>query len=313
MTIRQYNSQYADEWNRFVAQSKNGTFLFDRCYMDYHADRFEDCSLMFYDDKECLCALLPANKKGKTFHSHQGLTYGGVITNERMTAAEMCQLFKDLNTWLASQGITHVVYKPIPAIYHTLPAEEDLYALFLVCHAQLTGRDIASTIQTEHPVKWRRDRRYGANKAKTNGITVEASNDYAAFWQVLNENLRLKYGVRPVHSLEEIELLHSRFPKNIRLYVAKLNGKTIGGTVLYINRQTVHAQYISASPEGKHLHAIDAIYEQILLHDFNKYKFIDFGKSTEEHGYNLNETLIYQKGGFGGRGICYDTYEWDIK
>ena len=48
MDIRRYTPEKADEWNRFVAQSKNGTFLFDRRYMDYHADRFQDHSLMFY-------------------------------------------------------------------------------------------------------------------------------------------------------------------------------------------------------------------------------------------------------------------------
>ncbi|MBQ6659691.1 MAG: GNAT family N-acetyltransferase, partial [Prevotella sp.] len=60
--IKRYNQEYADEWNQFVAQSKNGTFLFDRCYMDYHQDRFEDYSLMFYLDNK-LYALLPANRK----------------------------------------------------------------------------------------------------------------------------------------------------------------------------------------------------------------------------------------------------------
>ena len=41
-SIIRYTADKADEWNQFVAQSKNGTFLFDRRYMDYHAERFED-------------------------------------------------------------------------------------------------------------------------------------------------------------------------------------------------------------------------------------------------------------------------------
>ena len=35
--IRRYSADKADEWNAFVATSKNGTFLFDRRYMDYHS------------------------------------------------------------------------------------------------------------------------------------------------------------------------------------------------------------------------------------------------------------------------------------
>ena len=58
--IIRYTPDRKDEWDRFVAKSKNGTFLFFRDYMDYHADRFRDHSLMFYLDDN-LYALMPAN------------------------------------------------------------------------------------------------------------------------------------------------------------------------------------------------------------------------------------------------------------
>ena len=90
-----------------MAGSKNGTFLFDRQYMDYHADRFADHSLMFYRD-EALCALLPANELDATLYSHQGLTYGGLVTDLNMTAADVMRLFADLNGYLHSVGILPV-------------------------------------------------------------------------------------------------------------------------------------------------------------------------------------------------------------
>ena len=31
-----YSDDMAGEWNRFVASSKNGTFLLNRLYLDYH-------------------------------------------------------------------------------------------------------------------------------------------------------------------------------------------------------------------------------------------------------------------------------------
>ena len=46
--IQRYTSDKQAEWDAFIAQSKNGTFLMQRGYMDYHSDRFVDCSLMFY-------------------------------------------------------------------------------------------------------------------------------------------------------------------------------------------------------------------------------------------------------------------------
>ena len=310
--IRQYSQEAAKEWNAFVVQSKNGTFLFDRNYMDYHGKRFADFSLMFYQDGTLL-AVLPANRDGESLISHGGLTYGGLVMCDKLTAFETLVLFAELNDWLRCKGVKHVVYKPVPHIYHTIPSEEDLYALTRECGAQLTTREISSTIAMSSRLKWCRDRRYGINKARNNNVEVVAdSDDWENFWQVLDENLMHNHGVRPIHSLDEIKLLKSRFPHNIVLYVAQKDGKTIGGTVLYVTRQVVHAQYISANKTGKHLRVIDAIYDQVLNEDFTDFKYFDFGKSTENHGHMLNESLIYQKEGFGGRAICYDTYEWNV-
>ncbi len=311
--IRRYSPEDKAEWNAFVAASKNGTFLFDRNYMDYHADRFSDFSLMFYL-KGKLYALLPANKDGdQTLVSHGGLTYGGLITDTSATASGVVPLFDSLIKYLASQGFHTFIYKVIPWIYHRHPAEEDLYALFRTGRARLLARDISSTIIQSRPLKWHRDRRYGINRCRNNGVEVMQSGDYSAFWQVLDGNLMGTYGVHPVHSLDEILLLKSRFPRNIMLYTATKDGETLGGTVLYLTPQTVHAQYISASQEGKHLRVIDAIYDRILNEDFAMCPIFDFGKSTEDHGHVLNESLIYQKEGFGARGVCYDTYEIDLR
>lgn len=310
--ITRYTADRKEEWDGFVKTSKNGTFLLDRNYMDYHSTRFEDHSLMFYRDGR-LYAMLPANVKDGVLYSHQGLTYGGLVMHEDASAANIATLFGELNALLKDEGISKVVYKPTPWIYHLLPSEEDLYALFKVCKARISARDISSTIIFDNRIKWHRDRRYGVNKARNNGVSVRRSDDLAAFWHVLDLNLGNKYGVKPVHTVEEMTLLKSRFPDNILLYVAEKDGETLGGTVLYVTNQVIHAQYISASPEGKRLRVIDAIYEVILNHDFADFRlYFDFGKSTENLGTYLNENLIYQKEGFGARGVCYDTYEWDI-
>lgn len=299
------------EWNAFVSNSKNGTFLFDRSYMNYHSDRFADSSLMVYRDGK-LFALLPANREGDTVCSHGGLTYGGLLTGTDATAAAVLDVFVAVNVWLHDAGVKRVIYKAIPWIYHRVPAEEDLYALFRVCNARLVSREISSTIILPHRLKWHRDRRYGINRCRNNGVMVEQSDDFEAFWPVLDGNLMHSHGVRPVHTLDEMRLLKSRFPSNILLYVARREGQVLGGTVLYLTPQVVHAQYISASPEGKALRVIDAIYNKILNEDFADGLYFDFGKSTESGGRLLNESLIYQKEGFGGRGVCYDCYEWNV-
>ena len=310
--IRRYTPEHVDEWNQFVAESKNGVFLFDRRYMDYHSDRFCDHSLMFYLDGRLL-AVLPAHQSGDTLCSHNGLTYGGLVMSNRLTVVQTMHLFRELNEYLRSQGIRHVSYKAIPWIYHRLSAEEDLYALYHECHARIVARDFATNIYLSAGLRWERVRRRGIVRARNAGVVVERSDHYEAFWQVLADNLMNKYGVKPVHSLQEIELLHGRFPQNIQLYQAVREGKVLGGVVLYISSQVVHAQYSSASPEGKKLGVIDLLYDQIFK-DYRDYPYFDFGRSTEHpDGSGLNENLVFQKEGYGGRGLCYDIYEWDVK
>jgi len=309
--IKKYAPQKENEWNTFVASSKNATFLLNRQYMDYHSDRFVDSSLMFYREGK-LYAVMPANAEGDVFWSHRGLTYGGLMMNEQTTAARVQQLFLELNDYLRKEGFRAVVYKPVPHIFHRLPSEEDVYSLFSVCGARLIDRSISSTIDLSYPLKWHRDRKYGINKALKNGVVVGESDDWQGFWDVLIFNLRQKYEARPVHTLEEIELLHSRFPQHIRLFTATLNGCVLGGTVIYVTPMVVHAQYISANTEGKQLRVIDALFDYI-LHEIDWHaRYFDFGTSNEDDGRVLVEPLIYQKEGFGGRGVCYDWYQWAL-
>ena len=309
--IRRYTPEYADEWNRFVAESKNGTFLFDRRYMDYHSDRFCDHSLLFYVGHRLL-AVLPAHAVGDTLCSHQGLTYGGLVMSCRLTIVQTMTLFRELNFELRAEGFRRVLYKCVPWIYHRLSAEEDIYALYHECHARIVARDFATNIFMSGGLHWERVRRRGVVRAQRAGVSVELSDNYVAFWDVLTQNLQAKYGVKPVHSLQEIELLHSRFPQTIQLYQAVKDGVVLGGVVLYVTPQVVHAQYSSATSDGKQLGVIDLLYHRIFS-DYKDYPYFDFGRSTEQpDGSGLNEKLVFQKEGFGGRGLCYDIYEYDL-
>ena len=309
--VRRYTPDKANEWNRFVAASKNGTFLFERQFMDYHADRFTDCSLMFYRDN-ALYALLPANVKDDVLTSHGGLTYGGLVMSSRCSAKGVQEVFAAMNTYLSDMGVRRVVYKAIPWIYHQLPAEEDLYALTSISHATLIIRDISSAVIGDRPVKFSESRKSGLRKALRMGLTVRESEDFATFWQILNANLTAKYGVRPVHSVSELELLHGHFPQGIRLYMVYDGETPLGGTLLFLTPQVLHTQYISATAEGKAHGAIDLLFNHLINEVYTDYRYIDFGKSTVSDSADLNEQLIFQKEGFGARAVCYDTYEWTL-
>lgn len=311
MEIRRYRRDDKELWNSFVNKARNATFLFDRNYMDYHADRFDDNSFMFYH-KGKLKAVLPANVAGDTLYSHQGLTYGGLLLDKKATVEDVLECFDSLNSWLRENGISKVVYKALPWIYQQYPSEEDLYALTWKCKAQLISRDISSSIVIDNKLKFAESRKSGIRKALSLNIEVGESNDVDGFWHVLEDNLGNRYNAKPVHTASEMKLLMSRFPNNIKLYVAKMNGEIVGGTLIYVTPQVVHTQYISASVEGKKHGALDLLFDYIINKVYANCRYFDFGKSTEQGGAYLNEPLIFQKEGFGGRGVCYDWYQWEL-
>ncbi len=308
--VRRYEDNDREEWNRFADSSRQATFLFQRGYMDYHRDRFQDHSLMIFH-RHRLFALLPACAEDRTLWSHRGLTYGGLVTDQHATTAHVCQAFETINGYLRTAGFSQVVYKAVPHIYHRLPSDEDLYALTTVCGARIMQRHISSALNRER-LRFAESRRSGLRKALAHGVTVGESQDLKAFWGILQDNLQRQYGAQPVHTLAEMELLRSRFPERIRLYLASLNGVPVGGTLIYENGQVVHTQYISASPEGKSVGALDALFHYLLNERYADVPWFDFGKSSDGDGRQLNEALIFQKEGFGGRGVCYDWYQYNL-
>lgn len=312
--IKRYDGNKDREiWNQFVKMSKQGTFLFDRSYMDYHSDRFADHSLLIYKNDK-LYAILPGNQADHIFYSHQGLTYGGLITNNKATTQDICLALSAINEYLKAQQFRHVVYKAIPWIYHQLPAEEDSYALVNIANATIKMRHISSTIVLGKRSPFTESRRSGIRKAFRANLQIKEckADGVGIFWNILNNNLHLKYGVQPVHTEEELRLLMHRFPDNIKCYVVYKKDEPLGGTVLYITPQVVHTQYISASPKGKAEGALDLLFDYLINHKEWNAQYFDFGKSSDGDGHELNQSLIFQKEGFGGRGVVYDTYEWDL-
>lgn len=308
--VIRYSDACRETWNCFVATSRQGTFLFDRDYMDYHRSRFTDHSLLVYR-KGRLFALLPGNVDHDVLWSHQGLTYGGLLTQDRATVADVCEVFEAINAYLRSQGFRRVVYKAVPWIYHRLPAEEDLYALIAICHARLTARHVSSTLSLPR-LPFRESRMSGLRKAKRTGLTVGEHTDFALFWPILTDNLHRQYDARPVHTVEEMQSLHAKFPDRIRLFMAFQEERPLAGTVVFETPQVAHTQYISASPEGKAVGALDLLFDDLLHRRYAHVRYFDFGKSSNGDGRELNHSLIFQKEGFGGRAVCYDWYEYDL-
>lgn len=258
-----------------------------------------------------LIALLPGNIAGETFCSHQGLSYGGWILSPECGASDVLTLFEKLNIVFRETGIKRVVYKPVPSIYHRIPAQEDLYALYRL-RANRISCTLSSTIFQSGKITFTESRKSGIRKGRRSGLKIEKSDRYLEFWTILEEGLRQRHQTAPVHSLEEIIKLRQRFPGNILLYSAMADNRLVAGCILFVMKGVVHVQYISASEEGRQCGALDLLFDSLINEVFAGIPVFDFGHSNEDHGLYLNDNLIFQKEGFGGRGTISEIFEYTL-
>ena len=83
--------------------------------------------------------------------------------------------------------------------------------------------------------------------------------------------------------------------------------------MLYIDGAVVKTQYISASEKGREIGALDLLFSSLLdRFAADGYRYFDFGTSNFKTSDDLHTSLIFQKEGFGGRAVCYDTYQYDL-
>ena len=111
LQVTKYEGNRKLEWDNFAKSSKNGHFFFYRDYMEYHSDRFQDFSLIIYNYKGNIMALLPASIDGDTVISHGGLTFGGFVCDSKMTAAKMLDVFASVKHFLKNAGVRMFIYK----------------------------------------------------------------------------------------------------------------------------------------------------------------------------------------------------------
>jgi hypothetical protein len=307
-TIKKYEQNNYKIWNEFIAQAKNATFLFHRDFMEYHQDRFEDFSLLVFEDEK-LKAVLPANKVEDLVYSHQGLTYGSLVYKEQSKLATVIEIFQAVLFFLSENSFSKLYFKSLPFIYHLKPAEEILYSLFLA-EAKLVRRDSLSVIDLSQKNSTSKLRKRSLQKAISNQLIIKEENDFESFWnEILISNLKNKHNAKPVHSVAEMDSLKAFFPKNIHQFNVYSEDKIVAGTTVFETETVAHCQYISKNENQENLGSLDFLFHYLIQERFKGKRFFDFGISNENQGKNLNEGLSYWKESFGASTIVHDFYE----
>ncbi len=308
LTVRRYDAPSAEKWNAFIGSARNATFLFDRGYMDYHSDRFEDFSLILEENGEWV-GVLPANREGEKVVTHGGLTYGGLVYKDGMKLAGVIDMLEAVLRFLASQGVSTLRWKCTPSIYHAKPSQEAEYALFLA-GATLVRRDTLSVLDLALTPRFSTDRKAGHKRGEKAFLHVKRVLDPTVFWEeVLVPSLNERHDVQPVHTAAEMRLLMERFPDHIHLYMAFDGDRPVAGTVLYLSEYVVHSQYIAADAERHKNGSLDFLHFHLLSQFTGKKRWFDFGISNEADGQKLNGGLSYWKESFGCGTVTHDFYE----
>jgi hypothetical protein len=305
--VRPYALADAKAWDALVARSRNGNLLHRRGYMDYHADRFTDASLVIERGDE-IVAVLPANVRGDAVASHAGLTYGGLLSSYALRAGSTLAVFDQIGEHYRSQGLSRLLYKAIPHLFHASPAEEDLYALHRL-GARLQRRDVSSVIALREPLRFTAERQRSIAKARKTGIQVQVGQDLSDFHALLTQVLE-RHGTVPTHCLDELNLLRNRFPLQIVLHEARAGDALLAGALVYDFGKVVHTQYLATSEEGRRRDALSLLLADLIENVYAQHEYFSLGISTEQEGRLLNEGLVEQKERFGARAIVHDFYEW---
>lgn len=280
--------------------------------MDYHSDRFTDCSLIARRGVGgAPIALLPAcaGPGDGTVWSHRGLTYGGWVTAGRHVGPDtMIELFERASAIYRPMGFKELIYKPIPHIYARYPADDDLYALFRLGAAPYFVM-ASSAYPLEEPRLMRPSTLQAADHARRLGYVIGPSADYAAAWDLLTSTLAERHDAAPVHSLAEITILAERFPDNIRLFTARDGAGVLQAmTLVYITPRVIHTQYMATSHAGRRDGALTLLVSSLPALTARNSGWVDFGTSNGADGLTLNTGLFRQKAGLGGRTIAYTAF-----
>jgi hypothetical protein len=305
--IERYDPIQVQGWNNFMSHAMNNHIMFFRDYMDYHADRFPDHSLMFYEEKNLIC-VLPASICNNSLVSHPGLTFGGLIYLKKISLLKTMEIVNMIKEYCTEKRLESLIYKAIPWIYFPFPGQEDIFALTFN-GASLIRRDVSFTIDHNRNPTLSKGRKSSIKKAGTHNINISESTEYEIFMKIMSDILSERHNTKPVHTAQEIKYLSWKFPDNIKLFLAKVEEETIAGVITYETKYVVHSQYIGATELGKTVGALDVLLNYLIYDKFRNKRFFDFGISTYSNGEKLNQGLVINKETYGACAIVHDFYK----
>ena len=281
--------------------------------MDYHRDRFEDHSLMIFKN-EALVALLPTHLLNKSLVSHNGLTYGGLIVDNNFDQSDIKLLFDSVFSYCKLNGFKQLILKTMPNFYQNKSQEKIEGYLKQICEAKLDKKRVLA-IDYSQPLTIHKTKLKHFRKHQATDFIIKKENTFKLFWnKVLIPLLKEKHNTKPVHSLGEIELLNSQFPKEIVQYNVYCQDKILAGITIFDKGNIVKSQYGAATKLGKKTRALEYLFLNLIFKFKQEEKtFFSMGTVIDKsfpEGYNTG--LYKQKKELGCSDYTQNCYNLPI-
>ena len=316
MIVKYFSESDTNLWERFVSDSRNGTFMQQRKFLSYHpSERFCDKSLMVFNKKNHLLAVVPGalriENDNKVLFSHPGASHGGIIVGHNTKTTCILEIVSTIKGFCLREGFNGVEIRSVPRIYHKWPCEEVDYAL-IYNGFKIIKTELATALPLElfHDKKANESTLRSVRKAMGNNIQVKESNDIKSYWNILTNNLNNRHQTKPTHTYEEIQKLFSMFKEKIKLFGAFYKDRLIAGTIIFaLNDRVLNCFYIAHDQEYQQYRPLNLLFYRLINWAKKEgFVYLDWGISTEAGGTKVNTGLFNFKEGFGGRGVLREVY-----
>ena len=316
-TLHQYINQNESRWDQFVSSGNNGTLFHLRKFLNYHPkDRFQDHSILV-EKKQNLFSVFPAAElivDGKRILvSHPGSTVGSFVVPENLSIADAMSMSEALVTYVKENNFSGIRITLPPTLYQRRLSNYMDFSFFKQGFTY-SKRDVTSILFLENRLdknlaKFKSSHLRAVRNAQEKSVNVCQSNDFDSFYHILEQNLKIRHGVSPTHTLAELKNIHALFPDRVNLFAAFVKDVMVAGVVNFIvNDHVVLAFYISHDEAYQEFRAVNLLFYSIFDWAIQQgFRIYDFGTFTVNEEPNMG--LGRFKENFGASGIFRDTIE----
>lgn len=328
--LHRYEESQKESWDAFVLNdSINGNFLQSRAFLSYHPEgRFQDASLLYFDPKGVLRAVIPAAEvhgdNGKGFVSHPGSTYGGIVLDKKTCSAKRLQpLIEELVLLLENEGFDYVDLR-FPPDFMWRSAEAPLVEYMLGLNGFKESIELTTYVDYSaygDPIvsNFSQGKRTNVNNGIKEGFTcrsIGGIEEAKGFYALLCDNLK-KHDAKPAHTFEELWGLYSEnLAGETELLGVYDGGKLIaaGWVFFFKNMETAHTQYLCADNSYSRLSPMTFLYYSVIQYCKERgFEKLSWGVSTEKRGSILNWGLTESKEHFGSLHGAHRSFSRDLQ